>query len=121
MRLFIIISTWFLLVWSMHTDRQEYKPVYEIPDYEDFTIQEDNLPSSLISWLDNNQPNTTASKRQRLQQDDERRANAALSDVFGRLFDAFLHAGQASRLAAGERTHDNFAVKIFIRICRLRL
>lgn len=122
MRILFIISTWFLLVWSLHTDRQEFRPVYEIPDYEDFTLQEDNFPSALISWLDNNCPNTGGGKRQRLAQEEARRQ----ASEFARSFCPYAAAwAYYSRLAIvtsiGQGICGNFSVKIFIRICRFRL
>ncbi len=122
MRILVIISTWFLLVWSLHTDRQEFRPVYDIPDYEDFTVQEDNLPSSLISWLDNNQPNTSNGKRQRPVQEDDRRQPSEFSCIFCRYGITVLHGSQSAALASAVQGFQGYlSVKIFIRICRFRL
>ncbi|WP_448519518.1 hypothetical protein [Rhodoflexus sp.] len=122
MRILVVISTWFWLVWSLHADHYQIRPVYEINDYEDFTLQEDNLPSSLISWLDNNQPNTNTGKRQRISQEENRQPSSEFSCIFYPATAIFLHDAKAVvQAAAIQQLYSNISVKIFLYTCRLRL
>jgi hypothetical protein len=96
-----------------HTDQQEYRPVYEIPDYEDFVLQEDHLPSSLISWLDNTYPNTTSSKRQRASEQERRYLSGSLSCLFCFVTGAYVPYAKIIVVDVAKSDAFSFVRKIF--------
>ncbi|MCS7018616.1 MAG: hypothetical protein RMJ87_00750 [Cytophagales bacterium] len=121
MRILIIIATWLGLVWSLYAAHYEFRPVYEVPDYEDFALQEDSYPSSLISWLDNNPLSRNTGKRQRITQEYTPRPSSGQVCIFACVPVIFLHNSITALWALLVQHLGCSCVKIFIQICCLRL